>query len=139
MQLHQQTLDVKTYISSFIKKLSSNWYNKFKITGVFLWDYSEKNVLYIPLLRVQVKKSKMLEKHSSYAQNYLRKLYIWLRSIKCGNTDMTRLVLQDKPVNLEMRIWNYGYQLDQSLPLRLCKIVLDNVLLEHGLLFFASL
>jgi len=52
---------------------------------------------------------------------------------------MTRLVLRDKPVNLEMRIWNYGYQLDQSLPLRLSKIVFDNVLLEHGLLFFASL
>ena len=29
------SLDVKTYISSFIKKLSSNWYNKFKITGGF--------------------------------------------------------------------------------------------------------
>ena len=35
------SLDVKTYISSFIKKLSSNWYNKFKITGGFLWDISK--------------------------------------------------------------------------------------------------
>ena len=72
--------------------------------------------LYIPLLGVQVKKSKMLEKHTSYTQNYLstKNIYLIKDQLYVETQTLNRLVVnRDKPVNSELRLWIYGLGMTQ--------------------------